>query len=339
MSREVEAGSSITLYAEFYDVDVTGNKVLKDPDTTPLVSIYDALHDPRDSSTNLSGDARVYRTSATQVTTGIYSYTYTVPSNQITNWWFDMWEATIDGLSGSAVMQFLVSGTDSGTTPLGYNMIVQVTLDSSIADTDGNELGDDYEFWFTTQFDPMYSDPVLIKLYAGNWVKEIPDETLLLMLYESSKLADDITPANITINTDFYNNARSRFVTADAVLRLLSIPVNQGGLTKQLGDLMVKRDGASFMDMINRIQKERDEWYRVVNAGGNIGPGESLGPMTVVKGERDPDRLNAGRLWIRPGAYDQPGANTRVSSHGKRLQQYTNMPWKNSRTSNSEDNN
>lgn len=322
MSRSVAAGSTILLYCEFYTIDVTGNKVLKNPDTPPLVSIYDALHDPRDSSIT-SGDALIYRASSTQVTTGIYRYSYTVPSNQITNWWFDLWEATIDGIAGSAVMQFLVEGDDEGTTPLTTNLLVTITLSDTIADTDGNTLEDDYEFWFTTEFSPMYSDPTLLRLYTGNWIRDISDETLSLMLYESSKLADDITPAGITINTTFYNNARTRFVTIDAMFRLLSIPMNQGGMTKSLGDLLVKREGASFIDMLNRAQKERDEWYRVVNSGGNIGPGESFGPISVIKGQYDPDRYNAGRLWIRPGAYDQAGANSRIKVAGKRLYKYT----------------
>lgn len=323
MSREIDSGDTIVLYAEFYNFDINGNKVLTDPDTIPVVSIYDGLHDPRESGTDLVSDARLYQVAATQVTTGIYSYSYTVPASQMTNWWFDLWEATLNGISGSAVMQFLVQGTDYGTTPLSSNLIVQITLDSTISDLSGNELGDDYEFWFTTTFDPMYSDPVLVKVYAGNWVSDIADETLLIMLYESSKLADDITPTGITINTSFYNNARSRFVTADAVLRLLSIPVNQGGMMKQLGDLLVKRDGANFSDMVNRINKERDEWYRVVNAGGNIGLGESMPPISIVKGDADPDRRNAGRLWIRPGPNDTAMANGRVGLEGRRLQKYT----------------
>lgn len=323
MAREVDSGSTIVLYAEFYNFDINGNKVLTDPDAIPVISIYDPFHDPRESGTDLVADARAYRQTTTQITTGVYSYSYTVPSNQITNWWFDLWEADMSGLSGSAVMQFLVQGTDVGTTPLSNNMIVQVTIDSSITDVDGNELGENYEFWFTTSFDPMYSDPVLVKMYAGNWIRDISDETLFLMLYESSKLADDITPTNITINTAFYNNARSRFVTADSVLRLLSAPVMQGGMTKQLGDLLVKRDGATFIDMVNRINKDRDEWYRVVNSGGNIGPGESFAPISTVKGDCDPDRRNAGRLWIRPGAYENPTANGRTPVDGRRLYKYT----------------
>jgi hypothetical protein len=327
MAREVESGSQIILYAEFYELDTEGNRVLTDPDTTPLVSIYDAFHDPRSSSIDLINDSRVYRTSATQVTTGIYSYAYTVPSSQITAYWFDRWEATIGGTSGEAVMQFLVVGADVGSTPLQNNFVIQIILDSTVSDTDGNTLGEDYEFWFTTEFDPMYSDPVLLRLYAGNWLSQVPDETLMLMLYESSKLADDITPPGCS-QTTYYKNARSRFVTYDAALRLLSLPINQGGKTKSLGDLFVKNEGASFIDLLDRLLKERDEWFRVVNACGEIAPGESLPPITTVKGRFDPDRRPIGRRWDSPGRNDIPGANDKHILFGRRL--YTSFFNKNS---------
>lgn len=318
MAREISAGSQILLYAEFYELDSEGNKVLVDPDSAPYVSIYDALHDPRGSGIDLVNDSRVYRADPTQVTTGIYFYPYTVPSSQLTNNWFDRWEATINGIDGVAVMQFLVIGTDAGTTPLSNNHVVQVILDSTIADEDGNTLGEDYEFWFTTEFDPMYSDPTLLRLYVGNWISQVPDETLMLMLYESSKLADDITPVGCS-QTTYYKNSRTRFVTYDAALRLLSLPINQGGKTKSLGDLLVKTEGGSFIDLLDRLLKERDEWFRVVNACGDIVPGESLPPISTVKGKYDSDRRKIGRRWDSPGRNDIPGANDKHVLWGRRL--------------------
>lgn len=327
MSREVEAGESITLYAEFYTLDPSGNKVLVDPDDTPVVSIYNALNDPRDSNTDLSADALVYQATSTQVTTGIYSYTYTVPSSVMSNFWFDRWEAEINGIDGVAVMQFYVIGTDAGTTPLANNFVIQITLDSTIADADGNTLEEAYEFWFTTTFSPMYSDPTLLRLYVGNWISQVPDETLMLMLYESSKLADDITPIGCS-KTAYYKNARSRFVTYDAALRLLSLPINQGGKTKSLGDLFVKLEGSSFIDLLDRLLKEREEWFRVVNACGDIVPGESLPPITAVKGRYDPDRRKMGRRWDPVGIGQIPAANDKHIEYGRRLYSfyYNNRP-------------
>lgn len=322
MSREVIAGETIRLYIEIYDIDPTGNKVLKNADSLPVVSIYDPLHDPRDTSTT-SGDATVYRANSTLLSTGIYYYDYTSPSGVITNYYFDVWEASIGGLTGSAVMQFLVVGTDAGATPLDYNYIVEVTIDSTVADTDGNTLESNYEFWFTTAFNPMYSDPTLLKLYVGNWITSIPDETLMLMLYESSKLADDITPTG-KCQTSYFQNARSRFVTYDAALRLLSLPVNQGGMAKSLGDLFVKREGTAFIDLLDRLLKERDEWLRIVNAWDDLAPGESGAPIVAVKGQFDPDRPLIGRRWDYqlPGSQNIPGMNDKHIIYGRRLYSY-----------------
>jgi hypothetical protein len=336
MSRSVAAGSSITLYAEFYDVDTDGNRSLVDPDTTPVVSIYDAFHDPRSSGT-VSGDALIYQAASTQVTTGIYRYVYTVSSNQITNWWFDVWEATLDGETLTGVMQFLVTGDDEGTTPLSENFVVQITLDGSIGDTSGNTLEEDYEFWFLTTMNPMYSDPVRLRTYAGSWLSAIPDETLMLMLYESSVLADDITPDAMSKNNPVYNNARTRFVTADAAMRLLSLPVNQGGMTKMLGDMLVKREGAAFIDMIDRIKKDRDTWEQVVNACGWIGPGESWEPISVSKGQYDPDRRNIGRRWTVPGNSTVPIVNAKQRPNGRNLYEFTHKSVPGSGSSTDED--
>ena len=149
MSREIEAGSTITLYAEFYSLDDKGNKVLKDPDETPLVSIYDAFHDPRVSS-DLEADALVFESSATKVTTGIWKFNYSVPEDVMTNFWFDKWDAVVDSVEGSAIMQFLVIGTDVDDQILDKNILVTVTIDSSLEDMNGNTLSEDYVFSFLT---------------------------------------------------------------------------------------------------------------------------------------------------------------------------------------------
>ncbi|NBX51513.1 hypothetical protein EBT25_16680, partial [bacterium] len=135
MARQVSAGETITLIAEFFTFNSSGNKVLEDPDSTPLVSIYDAFHDPRDSSTNLSADALIYQATATRLERGIYGYEYTVPATQQTNYWFDMWEATVDEIDGTAHMQFLVFGdSEVESVPvLSNNMMVTVELDSTVA--------------------------------------------------------------------------------------------------------------------------------------------------------------------------------------------------------------
>ena len=40
---------------------------------------------------------------------------------------------------------------------------------------------------------------------------------------------------------------------------------------------MIQND-SSFKDIIPELKKEREEWFRVTNAGGNIVPGQGLDP-------------------------------------------------------------
>lgn len=307
--REVSSGETITLTAEFFRFDTSGNKIMMDPDDTPLVSIYDPLHDPRDSSTDLVADAAIYQQAATKLTTGIYQYSYTTDADLDTNWWFDLWEATVDGISGSAHMQFLILGDSSSSPVLSSNQLITVTLASTIEDTSGIPLGEDYSFAFITTFNPFYSDPKLMRAYAGSWISAVGDDTLSLMIYEASKEADLITPPYVEKNARIFYEARKNYTTYNAILKLVEMPINQGGMTKMLGDLLVKREGANFLDMIERITDNKRKWEAVVNDGGDTGLNQSRPPRITSKGILDPDRRQIGRLWVTPNQGDWPGAN------------------------------
>ena len=307
--REVSSGETIVLTAEFFRFDTSGNKVMTDPDDTPLVSVYDPLHDPRDSSTDLVADAAVYQQAATKLTTGIYQYSYTTDADIDTNWWFDVWEASVDSISGIAHMQFLIIGAELSEQVLSHNQLITVTLASTIEDTSGNQLGEEYRFAFITTFNPFYSDAKLMRAYAGSWITSVGDDTLSLMIYESSKEADLITPPYIEKNARVFYEARKNFTTYNAILKLLEMPINQGGMTKMLGDLLVKREGASFLDMINRITDNKRKWEAVVNDGGATGLNQSRPPLITSKGILDPDRRQIGRLWVTPHDGDWPVAN------------------------------
>ena len=325
MSREVTAGESITLIAEFFVFDTDGNKRFIDPDSTPLVSIYDPESDPRDSSTDLVNDAAIYQQAATRLMKGIYSYEYlTDVAIQDTDYWFDMWEATIDGTSGTAHMQFLIIGATEFVNILAPNILVTVVLDSSISDTDGNELGEDYEFSFITVFNPFYSDPKLIRAYAGQWVSAVDDATISLLIYEASKEADLITPRYINKYGAVFLEARKNFTTYSTILRMLELPVNQGGMTKMLGDLLVKREGQNFIDMINRCRQNKQEYAHIVNNAGWVGAGESRPPVITAKGILDPDRKDIGRLWVNPGEA-WPVANGQIRQNPYRRHKYDNI--------------
>ena len=148
------------------------------------------------------------------------------------------------------------------------------------------------------------------------------------MAHLSSKEANFIQGAD----TSSWGNielARTKFVVFDCVWRCLNIPGQgqQAGATsgrkKALGDLSIT-DGNVDVEIPDEIyeyvRQQRQEWWRVVNAGGNIVPGQGFAPTMAVKGIMDPDRRLNGRLWESPGDihYPQPTVNRKARQSGRR---------------------
>jgi len=78
------------------------------------------------------------------------------------------------------------------------------------------------------------------------------------------------------------------------------------------------------------LREKRDEWWRVVNAGGTIVPGQSFRPSSATKGKYDPDRRLSGRQWANPEntIYDQPGANTKATRRGGNRGRFGFSDWR-----------
>jgi hypothetical protein len=176
---------------------------------------------------------------------------------------------------------------------------------------------------FSTEYDPYYSSPDLIRLECGAWVESIPDDTISLMIHWSSIEAQSIALGPLG---NMFELAKTKFVTFDAALRLLMLPASVGGKRKTLGDLMISND-SSALDMIQELKDARDEWWRVVNAKGSIVPGQSFAPEVAVKGKYDPDRRRVGRLWWNPADYfyAQPAGNIRLRMAGQRKYKTGNL--------------
>ena len=114
------------------------------------------------------------------------------------------------------------------------------------------------------------------------------------------------------------------------------LPANIGGKKKTLGDLMIANN-ADASGTLEDIKRSRDEWWRVVNAGGSIVPGQGFAPEVAVKGKLDPDRRRIGRLWHNPVDffYPVPAGNRKLrksnqrkfkTGHANRYPLGTNVP-------------
>jgi hypothetical protein len=177
---------------------------------------------------------------------------------------------------------------------------------------------------------------------AGPLVAYLPDDTLALMIYWSSREADAITPGNPKCK-DRFDFALPHFVAYDAAIRALLLPggrylnsLDTGGDSKMLGELSIKKGssgGSSSLSggvdatTLNELKDIRDKWKDVVAAGGCITPGQGFGFMGAMRGLYDPARRPAGRLWEDPDCihYNQPTVNTKIRRRGRRMYRHGHL--------------
>jgi len=311
-----------------------------DTDADPVVYVYDTSVDSETIAAEV--EAKTYASAltgpltATRLSTGFYELVYTVPSDAEEGTWTDVWVGDLVGTTSQDIFTFKVMvGANLDHQRLNNNELIIIELDASIANIDGTgTLGEDQQVSFTTMYSPFYASPDLVRLEVGPWIDYIPDNTLALMIHWSSKEADFIQVAKPKGNSDLAF-ARTKFVIFDAAMRSLYLPGSSGsavaasssGGSKRLGDLAITSGGgasgqtlSSGVDLhtITYLRKQRDEWGRVVNAGGNIVPGQGFAPSVAIRGRLDPDRRNSGRLWLDPNEYhySQPTQNYKSYMHG-----------------------
>ena len=203
------------------------------------------------------------------------------------------------------------------------NNIVTITLDSTIADTDGNTLGTDYTFYFSTTYNPLYTSVRRIRLDLGPLVVNIPDETIYLAIFEASLMADadSFIPANDNGAVEkYFTVARREYTTCLAELTLVRALMGDMTLsdrmTKTLGDLQVARSGQgkSLATRAGELEACVARWQVSVQSAGAITPETSLKPQVAVKGSWAEDAVGVGREWTPTSqaglGYGYPAGNT-----------------------------
>lgn len=302
----VLAGEEILLRAVF--VDSMGNLI--DPDTTPVLYIYDESIDTDTISEEI--DALVFSSaiegpiSATRLSAGYYQYEYEVPTDYEAGTWHDVWVGVVNGITNATMLSFTVEESiDIDSQNIGNNTMIVVELSSSITNLDGDSSLEEQKLYYTTTYSPLYASPDLVRAEVGPWIDYIPDDTLALMIHWSSLEAQFIQGPD----QESWGNlklARTKFAIYDAALRTAmqfgggnNAGYSTGGM-KSLGDLKIEQGeivATVDKETVAFLREQRNAWWRVVNAGGNIVPGQGLSPTFAVKGMFDPDRRNVGRLW------------------------------------------
>lgn len=199
---------------------------------------------------------------------------------------------------------------------LAENMQVVITVSEDIEDIDGNPLGEDQEFYFTTTYNPMYSAIRRIRLDIGSFLKNTPDDTINLAIFEASIEADHLTfDKNAAAMSNLYLHARRQYVTCKAEQILLNNLINgAGGMlkSKRLADFSVEYSDGAIKNILAKVEDCIARWEPELMTGGHA----VQTPRGVVKGEMDIDRPNVGRGWDTPDGY--PVGNARVLYRGSR---------------------
>jgi len=210
-------------------------------------------------------------------------------------------ESTI-GAEGAIIANPAVSGSElTITIPSGVlrqNNLVTVTLDSTIAGTNGVSLEEDYEFSFTTVYNPMYCTLRRTKLNIGAYIENIPDDTVNMAIFEASREADNLTWDKNYTSDEYYLFVRSQWTCCRAAQILL---INATGghdrlKRKKLADLEVEYNVQSGNTNIplQRVEDCLARWEGALQAGGR----QVQSPGYVIKGAYDPDRPAIGRSWL-----------------------------------------
>lgn len=330
--ESVLAGQEIRLRAVLRDK--IGNYLV--PDSDPVVYIYDDSVDSETMQAEI--DAGTYDSAiagpitATDIYYGFYYIDYTVPPSSSSGIWYDVWVTEINTVVFKKVLQFNVEeDIDITDQDISTNMMLLFKLSDEILSVDGNSLVAT-QIYYTTTYDPFYASPDQVRSQVGPWINYLTDEAIALLIHWSSKEADFIKKS-VSKKINDYKFARTMFVIYDTALKVLNQPgagLEAGyasGRKKQLGDLSIS-DGTPNVTISDSIYtyilKERNEWWRVVNAGGNIVPGQSFDIASGVKGDLHADAFNHGRLWFDPNEYEyeENAANSKAKGNG-RLDRFT----------------
>jgi hypothetical protein len=170
-------------------------------------------------------------------------------------------------------MDFTLSSTGNVITlnPIptisGYNKEYRVTVLAGISgvlpDGSTGELTTNYEFWFTTQYCPLFTTLNRVKLMIGPIADSIVEDTIYRMIYKNSLDAIDlyglqnnvvVSPTTFGCTYESVPALLRRYVeckTAYDILALLRVNQTMGSgggggdQLKTLGDMTIKYGGSS----------------------------------------------------------------------------------------------
>lgn len=332
MSRNaVLRGELIELTAIFQDaaeedIDPTGLKVsVYPPGSNPELGagpstawVYEATLASGGTGPQASASRLVEKTG-----TGHYKYTLLVPDDAPLGAAFDRWEGTVDLEDLDETFTFTIVGGGSVSTAILYeNNILYVQLDDSIAATDGSTLDEDYIYYLTTTYNPMYSAIRRVRLDLGSLINDIPDDTINFAIFEASLATNANSFATSIADGPFWAFAKREYTTCMAELTLVRALLGDRNLSAQmsktLGDLSIARGSGlnALRDKMAQLEDCAARWQVTVQTGGEVSPDASLVPDYAVKGTVAEDAIVFNRQWESTsglGESSRSAANDKVA--------------------------
>lgn len=201
--------------------------------------------------------------------------------------------------------------------PVG-NRLIFVSV-SGITALDGSELNGTVESMFSTALSPFYSNAMRVKLMGGEFLTQIPDDTINQFVQFYSRQADffNFVPENSALNPTSYASYRSRWVTVVTTISLLAGTSTNGMMQKRLGDLSVRRNRTTDA-LLNKLRKDLDDLTEILEDGGNYGRDID----SPVKGEYHEDTPLFGRLFLTSDSIYSTGlpiANAKILVSNRRI--------------------
>ncbi len=151
---------------------------------------------------------------------------------------------------------YIIPPPTSGVNPEWLNYNTEYTINIKSSGLYGENTGymlEDYEFFFTSEYCPLWSTATSVRLAAGPIIDAIPDDTVNRMIYKMSLKAIQL----FFSGTNYYGctwdtvpEALFRWVTCSAGMMALNAAIaggatGGGNTTKRLGAMSISYDGGN----------------------------------------------------------------------------------------------
>jgi hypothetical protein len=195
---------------------------------------------------------------------------------------------------------------------LPQNALVTVTIPKELASMAGIHLDDneDYIFQFTTSYNPLLSSINIIRGEIGAFISDVPDDTINLLIFENSRLLNEILGTSYTaLDAPYqarqYVKCKTEYdLLMGKLLKHIEVAGRGQGDTKRLGDLSISRTlGGTGNDIAKALDKPledaKDCYEFYLKQMGDAGDGikVAIKGETALVGVR-PGDIRSRRNWL-----------------------------------------